>query len=101
MVGEGHDTPRAQLPRLRLDELLDEHARARHTEVSIVAIDGVFTVTVTDDGVGVPEGGRRSGLRNLAERAAKLAGRLTVSARGATRHSTCLERTVPLPRADA
>ena len=31
-------------------------------------------LTVLDDGVGIPEGGRRSGLRNLAERAATLGG---------------------------
>ncbi|MCY0939774.1 sensor histidine kinase [Streptomyces antarcticus] len=77
------------------------HARARHTEVSIAAVDGVLAVTVTDDGVGLPEGGRRSGLRNLAERAEKLGGRLTVSARGAAGGGTCLEWKVPLPRADA
>ncbi|MFE5516564.1 hypothetical protein ACFQ9Q_02390 [Streptomyces virginiae] len=29
--------------------------------------DGVLAVTVSDDGVGVTEGGGRSGLRNLAE----------------------------------
>jgi signal transduction histidine kinase len=31
-------------------------------------------LTVTDDGVGIPEGGRRSGLANLASRAAALGG---------------------------
>ena len=31
-------------------------------------------LTVLDDGVGIPEGGRRSGLRNLADRAAALGG---------------------------
>jgi signal transduction histidine kinase len=31
-------------------------------------------LTVTDDGVGIPEGGRRSGLRNLARRAEALGG---------------------------
>ncbi|WP_406186410.1 GAF domain-containing protein [Streptomyces sp. NBC_01006] len=77
------------------------HARAQHTEVSIAAVDGVLVVTVTDDGVGLPEHGRRSGLRNLAERAEKLGGRLTVSTRGAAGHGTRLEWTVPLPRADA
>jgi len=31
-------------------------------------------LTVVDDGVGIAEGGRRSGLRNLADRAAALGG---------------------------
>ncbi|MER5349663.1 GAF domain-containing protein [Kitasatospora sp. NPDC002551] len=31
-------------------------------------------LTVTDDGIGIPEGGRRSGLRNLARRAEALGG---------------------------
>lgn len=31
-------------------------------------------LTVTDDGVGIPEGGRRSGLKNLARRAESLGG---------------------------
>ncbi|SEK69925.1 GAF domain-containing protein [Streptacidiphilus jiangxiensis] len=31
-------------------------------------------LTVSDDGVGIPEGGRRSGLRNLADRARNLGG---------------------------
>lgn len=48
--------------------------------MSLVAGSGELTVTVTDNGVGVPEGGRRSGLRNLSERARQLGGELTVSA---------------------
>ncbi|MFD9560820.1 GAF domain-containing protein [Streptomyces sp. NPDC059994] len=76
------------------------HARARHVEVSIAVADGVLVVAVTDDGIGfLPDGGRRSGLRNLAERAEKLGGRLTVSARGGVGTGTCLEWTVPLPGA--
>lgn len=31
-------------------------------------------LTVTDDGVGIPDGGRRSGLRNLERRAESLGG---------------------------
>ncbi|CAM5607026.1 histidine kinase [Streptomyces badius] len=31
-------------------------------------------LSVADDGVGIPEGGRRSGLRNLARRAESLGG---------------------------
>ena len=36
--------------------------------------DGMLTVQVTDNGTGIPEVGRRSGLRNLASRAVKLGG---------------------------
>lgn len=59
------------------------HARAARAEVSVVAANGTLTVTVTDEGIGLPEGGRRSGLRNLAERAEKLGGTMEVAARGA------------------
>ncbi|MFG2125242.1 ATP-binding protein, partial [Streptomyces sp. NPDC048710] len=52
-------------------------------------------LTVGDNGVGIPSGGRRSGLRNMAERAEQLGGHLAVSSPeggGAT-----LEWRVPLP----
>ncbi|MFF5719560.1 GAF domain-containing protein [Streptomyces buecherae] len=56
------------------------HARASRIEVVVDATvrlpdgrDGV-RLTVSDDGVGIPEGGRRSGLRNLARRAEALGG---------------------------
>ncbi|MFF1561517.1 GAF domain-containing protein [Streptomyces sp. NPDC058279] len=55
------------------------HARAARAEVSIILADGVLGVTVSDDGVGVTNGGRRSGLRNLAERAEARGGVLSVS----------------------
>jgi hypothetical protein len=54
------------------------HARAAAAEVSLVVAGGSLTATVADDGVGVPQGGRRSGLANLAERAGKLGGELLV-----------------------
>ncbi|MEV7414542.1 GAF domain-containing protein [Streptomyces sp. NPDC089919] len=71
------------------------HAGAASGEVALVAADGALTVTVTDDGVGMPEGGRRSGLRNLHERAERLGGRMTVTARDG-RRGTRLEWQVPL-----
>jgi signal transduction histidine kinase len=37
---------------------------------------GMLTVQVTDNGTGILEGGRRSGLGNLASRAEKLGGKL-------------------------
>lgn len=56
------------------------HARARHADIRLAAADGEVRLTVRDDGAGVPSGGRRSGLRNLAERAEQLGGTLTLSA---------------------
>ncbi|GAA3653696.1 two-component system sensor histidine kinase [Streptomyces iranensis] len=52
------------------------HAAADAAEISLIVASGRLTLTVTDDGVGIPEGGRRSGLRNMAERAEKLGGEL-------------------------
>ncbi|MCB5912075.1 sensor histidine kinase [Streptomyces pinistramenti] len=56
------------------------HAQASRIEVVVDATvtlpdgtDGV-RLTVTDDGVGIPAGGRRSGLKNLAKRAESLGG---------------------------
>ncbi len=76
------------------------HAKAGRAEVTLSAAEGVLTVLVTDDGVGVAEGGRRSGLRNLAERAERLGGELSVSAHGPTSRGTKLEWRVPLNGGD-
>ncbi|UGY92508.1 GAF domain-containing sensor histidine kinase [Streptomyces gobiensis] len=56
------------------------HAEASRIEVTVdataVLADGrdAVRLTVADDGVGVPAGGRRSGLRNLRRRAEELGG---------------------------
>ncbi|MFJ4474153.1 sensor histidine kinase [Streptomyces xanthochromogenes] len=55
------------------------HAHATHAEVSITLAKRVLTVVVGDDGVGLGETARRSGLRNLVERAERLGGELSVS----------------------
>ncbi|WP_372404394.1 sensor histidine kinase [Streptomyces luteireticuli] len=52
------------------------HSRAHRVRVALGATDAQVVVSVTDDGVGIPAGGRRSGLRNLARRAEELGGTL-------------------------
>jgi signal transduction histidine kinase len=55
------------------------HANASQVDVTVDAgSDGMLTVQVTDNGTGIPEEGRRSGLRNLASRAEKLGGELRI-----------------------
>lgn len=71
------------------------HAQADRAQVVLTAGGHEVTLTVTDNGVGIPSGGRRSGLRNMAERAEPLGGHLDVSrpdGGGAT-----LRWRVPLP----
>ncbi|MET9340521.1 GAF domain-containing protein, partial [Nonomuraea sp. NPDC003804] len=63
------------------------HAKASRAEVSVEIADGTLTLVVQDDGVGMGDGGHRSGLRNLEDRAAQLNGVLEVEepAGGGTR----------------
>ncbi len=76
---------------------------ARHAEASQVEVtvdtdpDGMLTVQVTDDGIGIPAEGRRSGLRNLERRAEKLGGdlRLEPVHPGAARPGTRLAWRAP------
>lgn len=83
-----------------LREALSNAARHAHaSKVSVLlAVDSVqVQLRVTDDGIGISETGRRSGLRNLAERAEALGGSLEVGpAVGAG--GTGLVWRVPLPR---
>jgi signal transduction histidine kinase len=56
------------------------HAQASQVDVTVdVSADGMLGVQVTDNGVGIPDGGRRSGLRNLASRAEKFGGELLLT----------------------
>ncbi|MGW7661833.1 sensor histidine kinase [Streptomyces sp. NPDC054756] len=55
------------------------HARADRVDVALVAEPGRVRLGVTDNGVGIPPGGRRSGLRNMAERARQSGGDLELS----------------------
>lgn len=56
------------------------HARAGQVEVTVQTAAGRLEVSVRDDGVGLPEG-PRSGLRNLAGRAAELGGSFEAATR--------------------
>jgi signal transduction histidine kinase len=49
--------------------------------VELTVGSGRLRLTVADNGIGLPAGGRRSGLRNLAERALSLGGEMTAEAR--------------------
>jgi signal transduction histidine kinase len=70
------------------------HASATTVAVSIAATDRL-RIQIVDDGIGLPAGGRRSGLTNLAGRAVQLGGRFTAErSRGAP--GTCLVWDVPL-----
>ncbi|WP_405859218.1 GAF domain-containing sensor histidine kinase [Streptomyces sp. NBC_01515] len=55
------------------------HAHAGRAGVSLTADSHQVRLTVTDNGVGIPADGRRSGLRNMAERAQQLGGELELS----------------------
>ncbi|MER5915645.1 GAF domain-containing protein [Streptomyces sp. NPDC001982] len=55
------------------------HAHAGRAEVALITDGRELRLSVTDDGVGMPPDGRRSGLRNIAERAQQLGGKLELS----------------------
>jgi signal transduction histidine kinase len=80
------------------------HAGATRADVTVdVGPDGFLTVAVTDNGTGIPPESRRSGLRNLADRAAELGGELWLSPvePAAPRPGTRLEWRVPASAAPA
>jgi signal transduction histidine kinase len=54
------------------------HARAGRADVVLETDGREVRLTVSDDGVGIPAEGRRSGLRNMADRAEGVGGELTV-----------------------
>lgn len=73
------------------------HARASSAEVTLVVRREQLSLTVADDGVGMDaDNSRRSGLRNLAERAKRLGGELRVAAEPG--QGTRVEWRVPLSR---
>jgi signal transduction histidine kinase len=75
------------------------HAQASRVEVTLAASRTDLTVTVEDDGVGIPDQVPRSGLANLAERAQGHGGVLEIGP-GAAGGTRLLWR-VPLPRTAA
>jgi signal transduction histidine kinase len=70
------------------------HARADRAEVVLETDGREVRLTVADNGVGVPAGGRRSGLRNMAERAERLGGTFDVT--GSAGRGTTLLWRVPV-----
>ncbi len=70
------------------------HAKAARVEVVLQATGTQVALTVQDDGVGIPAQGRRSGLRNLEERARSLGGSFPLTA--PPTGGTVLNWTVPL-----
>jgi signal transduction histidine kinase len=72
------------------------HAAATRVDVTIDTDDaGVLTVLVRDNGRGIGETSRRSGLANMADRAEQLGGKLRISP--ADGGGTELEWKVPVP----
>jgi signal transduction histidine kinase len=74
------------------------HAKAHRVSIVVSVDDRSASLRVRDDGVGLPAGGRRSGLTNLAERAAELDGTFSASGSGSA-GGTDLVWTVPLSSA--
>jgi signal transduction histidine kinase len=100
-LGGGIGPEAAEQALAALREALSNAARHAHaTQVDVTVDcdpDGMIVVRVTDNGTGIPDGGRRSGLRNLANRAEKLGGmlRLEPADPGAPAPGTRLEWRVP------
>ncbi|WP_344490509.1 sensor histidine kinase, partial [Nonomuraea monospora] len=70
------------------------HSHARRAEVSVEVGRDRLALVVSDDGTGVGEAGRRSGLRNIEERAQRLGGAARLEAPGGGGTRLCWE--VPL-----
>lgn len=99
--GPVDDLPRNLLPDLVavLRELVTNvvrHAGATRATVLVRAGTSTLEVVVTDDGVGLPTVGVRSGLANLAYRAERLRGQLTTTT---VPSGAEVRWTVPLPSA--
>ncbi|OLZ68900.1 histidine kinase [Streptomyces sp. IMTB 2501] len=71
------------------------HAHADRAQVVLTTDGREVRLKVSDSGVGIPSGGRRSGLLNMAERAERLGGRFKVTSPAGG--GAALEWWVPLP----
>lgn len=69
------------------------HAGATTVEASVALRGAEVVVTVRDDGSGIPEGGRRSGLANLAARARERGGHFETE--NVSPHGTLVRWSVP------
>ena len=99
ILGPVDELPRELLPDLvavvrELVTNVVRHARAGRATVLVEAGTAELLVTVTDDGVGLPVVGGRSGLVNLADRADRLGGQLSTATAGP---GTEVRWSVPLP----
>lgn len=72
------------------------HAQATAVSVTVTVTAEEVVLAVQDNGIGLPAGGRRSGLANLAHRASDLGGRFEASSTDAS--GTLVEWRVPLRR---
>ena len=75
------------------------HAKAAHTELALTATSSELVLEVTDDGVGIADDVRPSGLANLRRRAERYGGSLIlapVAPSGTTARGTRLVWTIPL-----
>jgi signal transduction histidine kinase len=73
-----------------------KHAQATAVSLSVLVSENQLAIEVIDNGIGLGESARRSGLDNLKKRAEDLAGGLTVEPASET--GTHLRWTVPLSR---
>jgi signal transduction histidine kinase len=78
------------------------HARASRVDVDVSASNGELSMDVADDGVGISDTQRRSGLANLRERAERHGGALVLmkgisSPERPSQDGTRLRWTIPLP----
>lgn len=76
------------------------HAHATAVSIDITVAPDVVELTMTDDGVGLPPAGRRSGLMNLQRRADDLGGRFSAHRIASPGHGTVVTWSVPLAGAN-
>jgi signal transduction histidine kinase len=74
------------------------HAQASQVAVTVSASPSIVAVAVSDDGIGLPADGRRSGLDNLARRARDLGGSFTARSVDPPDTGTVIDWHVPLDR---